>query len=259
MQIRTVFITGAGSGIGATAARRFHAEGWFVGLYDLNAASVAELAAELGDNCCHGELDVCNRNAADAAVADFVAHTSGRFDALINNAGIFRDEAIVETDPAYLKLMMDVNMGGVVNCLLAAYPYLKATPDSHLVNIASTAAIYGAAHEAVYCATKFFVRGLTEALRTEWANDDIIVNTVMPSYVATPMTDGVYLSHKTEEKMLTADEVCDAIYEAATTRGMYWILPRSGRFLSFLVRKMPLRWMPAIAAKLSYGNKEPRS
>ena len=252
-QTKTIFITGAGSGIGANTARLFAAKGWFVGLYDLNPESVAKLSDELGANCCHGFIDVTDRVAVDTAFEQFSAVTDGGLDVMLNNAGLFQDKPFIEADPDFLDLMMRVNMDGVVNCARAAYALLKNTPDSHLVNMCSASAIYGVPHNAVYSATKFFVRGLTEALRIEWNRDDITVNMVMPSYIVTPMTDGVKLSHPSDD-ILSVDEVTQAIWEAATSRGMYWIMPRSSRALNFLVRKLPLEAVPGFALRKVNSN-----
>jgi len=246
-EARTIFITGAGSGIGAAVARLFASRGWFVGLYDLDLESVKRLAMDLGDNACADHIDVADRSSVDEAMASFSQLTGGRLDVMLNNAGLFRDERFVEADHDYLERMMRVNMNGVVNGARAAWPLLKATPDSRLINMGSAASIYGVPNEAVYSATKFFVRGLTEALRVEWEEDDITVNVVMPSYVATPMTSGVRLSHDHGGKLLTADQIAAATWKAATTRGMYWVLPGLARLQWALARKLPLKWVPGFS------------
>jgi NADP-dependent 3-hydroxy acid dehydrogenase YdfG len=245
---KTIFITGAGSGIGAAAARYFSGQGWFVGLYDLNQKSVEIVAKELGEDCCHGFIDVVDRTVVNKAFEHFSSTTAGRLDVMLNNAGLFQDKPFNEADPDYLDLMMRVNIDGVVNCSRAAHPLLKATADSHLVNLSSASALYGVPNSAVYSASKFFVRGLSEALRIEWEKDNITVNMVMPSYVATPMCDGVELSHDSSE-ILTVDEVVVAIWEAATGKGMYWILPRSARIGNFFLRKLPLNLVPRFTSR----------
>lgn len=257
MELKTVFITGAGSGIGEATARRFHAEGWYVGLYGLHLDHEQRVADELGDRCHAGQVDVRDRNAVNLAFERFAQHTGGRLDALINNAGIFEDRLFSEADPEFLQRMMDINMNGVVHCLQAAYPLLKATPGAHAVNIGSSSSIYGTPNNAIYSSTKAFVRSLTEALRIEWATDDIVANVIMPSYTTTPMTQGVHLSHQTEA-MLTVDEVVDAIWEAANSRGMYWLMPRSQRLYNFLLRKLPMQLGPWLADRLTYRNRKDR-
>jgi NADP-dependent 3-hydroxy acid dehydrogenase YdfG len=248
--LKTVFITGAGSGIGATAARMYAKNGWFVGLYDLNVESVEALSTELGENSCFGFVNVTDRDAVDAAFSEFSEKTGGRLDVMLNNAGLFQDKPFVEADEKFIDLMMHVNMDGLVNCSRAAYPLLKQTPDSHLVNMGSASSIYGVPHNGIYSATKFFVHGLTEALRIEWEVDDITVNVVMPSYVATPMTQGVKLSHDKSGKLLTADQIAEAIWQASTTKGMYWILPFASRVQQFIVKLTPLALLPGLSKKL---------
>jgi NAD(P)-dependent dehydrogenase (short-subunit alcohol dehydrogenase family) len=253
MNCKTVFITGAGSGIGAATARYFANLGWFIGLYDLNLASVEALSSRLGGNNCFAQLDVTAPDSVTAAFAHFAAKTDGRLDVMVNNAGLFQDRPFAEADAEFLRLMMRVNMEGVVNCARAAYPLLKTTPDSHLVNIGSGSSIYGVPNNAVYSSTKSFVQSLTEALRVEWDAVEITVNVVMPLYVATPMTEGVSLSHIGESKMLTAEEIAAAVYEAATTRGMYWLMPAKARLLFSLIRKMPSIWLSGFAKNYLSG------
>src|ERR1700760_3434296 len=110
---------------------------------------------------------------------------------------------------------IDINTKGVVNGLHAAFPYLRATPKSVVVNLASASAIYGQAELAVYSATKFFVRGITEALDIEWTRYDIRVIAIWPLYVQTAMTDTIKTG--TTESLginLTAQDVADAIAAA---------------------------------------------
>src|SRR6201994_3363547 len=110
---------------------------------------------------------------------------------------------------------IDINAKGVVNGLHAAFPYLRDTANSVVVNLASASAIYGQPELAVYSATKFFVRGLTEALDIEWGRYGIRVIAIWPLYVQTAMTHGV--STGTTKSLginLTAQDVADAIIAA---------------------------------------------
>ena len=134
---------------------------------------------------------------------------------MINNAGILlagRFEDIAVT--GHLK-EIDINTKGVVNGLHAAFPYLRSTPKSVVVNLASASAIYGQAELAVYSATKFFVRGITEALDIEWSRYGIRVVAMWPLYVQTAMTADIKTG--TTESLgirLTAQDVADAIVAA---------------------------------------------
>ena len=86
---------------------------------------------------------------------------------------------------------VEVNVTGVVNSCHTAYPYLRATPGAQVVNLCSASAIYGQPELATYSATKFAVRGLTEALDLEWEDDDITVTAIWPLFVNTAMVDGM--------------------------------------------------------------------
>ncbi len=187
---QSIFITGAASGIGAETARFFARKGWNCGLYDVNTDGLASVAAEIGSAALHiSRLDVRNRDDWQAAVAGFSAATGGRMDVLFNNAGVGRHGWFEEIAPADNDWVIDVNIKGVVNGVHACLPLLKATSGARIVNTASTAGIVGAPQLAVYSATKWAVRGLTEALDAEFRDLGIRVTSLMPWFIDTPILD----------------------------------------------------------------------
>lgn len=181
---KSAFITGAASGIGKEVARRLLAQGWRVALADLNAAQLAATAAELGGDHTVLPLDVTDAAAVAAALAAFCP--DGCLDLLLNNAGILSVGKFIDIPAARHDLIVDINIKGVLHCAHAAHPYLKAA-QGQLINLSSASAIFGTPDFASYSASKFAVRGLTEALAVEWAADGIRVCDVMPPFVATPM------------------------------------------------------------------------
>jgi NAD(P)-dependent dehydrogenase (short-subunit alcohol dehydrogenase family) len=188
---KAIFITGGGSGIGRVVAQYFAAKGWFVGLADIDAAGLAETTSLLpdGPSSTH-RLDVRDRAAWDAALADFAA-VAGRIDVVFNNAGVAHGGPLAGNSQNEIDQLIDVNFRGVAYGAQAAYPHLKASaPGSCLLNTASAAGIYGTGGLAVYSATKFAVRGLTEALDGEWAADGIKVRSLMPGFIDTPLLHG---------------------------------------------------------------------
>jgi NAD(P)-dependent dehydrogenase (short-subunit alcohol dehydrogenase family) len=121
----------------------------------------------------------------DAVVAELGQETGGRLDLLFNNAGVgaagfFEEIPIEET-----RKVIDVNLLGVINGIYAALPLLKATPGSLCFTTSSSAATFGAPGLAAYTATKFAVKGLTEALAVELSRCDVRVADVLPGVIDT--------------------------------------------------------------------------
>lgn len=254
-QSKSIFVTGAGSGIGAATARLFHQNAWTVGAYDFDVTSVQALAKELGAGCIAGPLDVTDRVSVDSAIADFAESSNGQLDVLCNSAGVFYDVAFAEQSEASLDHLIAVNTKGVLNCAQSAFGLLKATEGAKLINIGSAASIYGIPNETVYSATKFFVRGVSEALQLEWREHDIGVSLIMPGYVSTPMVENADRISWAERfgVHLTAEDVAGTIWQAAHSNRLYWPLPKENRLLMTLVRKLPLRMVPWFTGKVFYG------
>jgi NADP-dependent 3-hydroxy acid dehydrogenase YdfG len=215
---KAVFITGAAAGIGRATALTFARKGYTVGGYDIDEVGLKTLADEidqLGATAVVGHLDVTDAGEMAQRVSEFAEAVGGRLDVMINNAGIMLTGRFEEIDVARHLKEIDINAKGVVNGLHAAFPYLRATPNSVVVNLASASAIYGQAELANYSATKFFVRGITEALDIEWHRHGIRVIAMWPLYVQTAMTDNIKTG--TTQSLgihLTAQDVADAIARA---------------------------------------------
>ncbi|WP_207841567.1 SDR family oxidoreductase [Williamsia soli] len=218
MTSRSVFITGAAAGIGRHTALTFARKGYSIGAYDIDEAGLATLADEvkgLGTQIVTGHLDVTDAEEFTARLDEFAAANGGRLDVLINNAGILLAGPFEEIPLATQHKQIDINIKGVTNGCHSAYRHLKATPGSVVVNIASASAIYGQAELASYSATKFYVRGLTEALDIEWGPQGIRVVAMWPLFVQTAMTANV--STGTTNSLgikLGPQDVADAIVAA---------------------------------------------
>jgi NADP-dependent 3-hydroxy acid dehydrogenase YdfG len=215
---KSVFITGAAAGIGRATALTFARNGFVVGGYDIDEVGLKSLADEIdrtGGTAHVGHLDVTDPDETAARISEFATAAGDRLDVLVNNAGILRAGRFEEMDLAGHFKEIDINTKGVVNGLYAAFPYLRRTPNSVVVNLSSASAIYGQAELANYSATKFFVRGITEALDIEWHRYGIRVIAMWPLYVQTAMTKDVKTG--TTESLgirLTAQDIADAIVKA---------------------------------------------
>jgi NAD(P)-dependent dehydrogenase (short-subunit alcohol dehydrogenase family) len=188
---KSIFVTGAGSGIGRATAQLFAERGWFVGLFDVNAEGLEETAASLPEGQrISMTFDVRDRSGWARAVEAFGQATNRRMHVLFNNAGVGKGGWIEEMSDDDIDLVLDVNLKGVINGVNAALPLLRETPGARIVNTASVAGVFGAPKLAVYCATKFGVRGLTEALDVEFSRYGVRVVSLMPWFIDTAILDG---------------------------------------------------------------------
>ncbi len=239
--MKTIFITGAAHGIGLATARHFAAQGWYVGLYDINQEGLQKLL-DSGEftRACGQACDVTDRHSIAAAFEHFSEHTNGRLDVLVNNAGLLSSGPFESIEPQAHEQIIDVNVKGLTNVAQAAFPMLRETPGSALVNLCSVSSIHGIPLLAVYSASKFYVNGLTEALHIEWAPHDIRVTSVKPPVVNTAM--GHQLDPSLTEKMamdMQPDHVAEAIQMAVEGRRMGYVLGTSARLWSWLDRFLP--------------------
>ena len=185
---KTIFLTGAASGIGRATAELFASRGWFCGLSDIDMAGLAETLRRIGpDNGMTVRLDVRDREQWAEAMAAFGAASGGGMHVLFNNAGIGRHGWFEDIPPADSDAIVDINVKGVINGVYAALPLLKQVAGGRIVNVASAAGLYGSPQLAVYSATKFAVRGLTEALDLEFDSLGVKVTSLMPFFVDTPI------------------------------------------------------------------------
>jgi NADP-dependent 3-hydroxy acid dehydrogenase YdfG len=261
---KSIFITGAASGIGAETARYFSKRGWYCGLYDVNSASLAQVADEIGMKNCHvATLDVRKRADWAAAVNGFGEATEGAMNVLFNNAGIGRHGWFEDVSGEDNDALIDVNVKGVINGVHACLPLLKATPASRIVNTASTAGIVGAPQLAVYSASKFAVRGLTEALDAEFRDLDIRVTSLMPWFVDTPILDmgasegsNVKMSDQMRENGMTVYPVsmaAERAWDAAHGKETHYMVGKDAEQARFMTR-----WLPGAIRKRVKASVPPR-
>lgn len=229
--MKHILITGAASGIGAASARLFHARGWRVGLLDRDAESLAALAGQL-----HGAwqraLDVTDEQAVAQALQGFCGE-AGALHVLFNCAGLLRFgyfEAISTQEHAQI---LQVNVLGLLQVTHAAFPYLKAA-QGQVINMGSASGLYGTPHMVSYSASKFAVRGFTEALELEWRRHGIRVGDLMPPFVATPMVDSQRFTPPTLRRLgvaLRAEDIARAAWRQVHA-------PRVHRVIHWLFRLM---------------------
>ncbi|MFD8544608.1 SDR family oxidoreductase [Streptomyces sp. NPDC059649] len=190
--VKVVAITGASSGIGEATARRLAADGHRLFLGARRTDRLDQLVTEItatGGTAATQRLDVTE--AAD--VQDFVAAATeryGRVDVMVNNAGVMPLSPLEALRAEEWNRMIDVNMRGVLHGISAALPVMRVQGGGHIVNIASVGAHEVSPTAAVYCATKFAVRAISEGLRQESAGD-VRVTLVSPGVTESELADSI--------------------------------------------------------------------
>jgi short-subunit dehydrogenase len=149
-------------------------------------------------------------------------------------------------------LLVDVNAKGVVHVVDAAFPFLKATPGAHVVAMSSTSAEYGTPHHAVYSATKFFVRGYTEALNLEYAAHGIQVSAIYVAYVKTGMVLDAPVKAASVERLgvkVEPRQVAEHVWRAVHGTRSHWRVGFDAKMLHAATRLLGSAMAP-IAKKL---------
>ena len=180
-----VVITGAGSGIGRALAIEAAREGAFLALSDWNEAGVKETERLAGAR--RGlarKVDVRSEQEV-SAFADEVARELGGAHVIVNNAGVTVSDFVGTMKRTDFEWLMDINFWGVVRGTEAFLPQLKAKDEAHVVNISSVFGLIGVPSQSAYNASKFAVRGYTEALRQELHSSSVRVTCVHPGGVKT--------------------------------------------------------------------------
>ncbi len=252
MAAKSIFITGAASGMGREGARLFRGNGWRVGAIDRNDDGLAALTSDIGtDGLWTRAVDVTDKAAFHSALADFCAgNPGGGLDMMWNNAGIGHSGWFEDVPYDDAMGIVDVNFKAVLTGAYLSLPYLKKSPGSLMFSTSSSSATYGMPQLAVYSATKHAVKGLTEALSVEWRRHGVRVADVLPGLIETailtttpdhsgrggetiPMAEiRARAPKKGMFRLMPASSVADAAWRAYQHRTrLHWYVPASIRWI----------------------------
>ncbi|MDP2275687.1 MAG: SDR family oxidoreductase [Archangium sp.] len=184
MTTSVAVVTGASSGIGRALAKQLDAEGYSLVLCDVNEPGLRETQALLERGSQRVTLDVSNRAAVQAMAADVIA-THGRIDLVINNAGVTVDATIAEVSLEDFEWLFGINFWGVVYGTKAFLPKMLEQRSGTIVNISSVFGMIGFPRQGTYNASKFAVRGFTEALWCELEGTGVTAVSVHPGGIKT--------------------------------------------------------------------------
>ena len=255
-------VTGAASGIGrALAVRLAREQVAGIAIADVNAEGLAETAGLVGGypgKATRHSVDVSNADAMREFAAD-VAGAHGRVTHVINNAGVALAGTIKEATLEEIHWLMGINFWGVVHGTKFFMPYLEKESSAHIVNISSLFGLIAPPGNGAYCASKFAVRGFTEALRHELAGTSIAVSVVHPGGIRTNIVNsarisaGVTMSPEEIEARkaqvnknldrTTPDEAAAIIVSGIKARQPRIIVGTDARILSLIARLFPRRYL----------------
>lgn len=180
---RKALVTGGASGIGTAIAERLSAEGAEVWVGDVNVEGAEQVAGEINGHAI--ELDVTDLDAAQAAV-----EAIGEIAILVNNAGTDEFGFFPTTTPVQWQRVIDINLGGVLNCTAAALPVMQQAGYGRIVSISSEAGRVGSKGSAVYSAAKAGVIGFTKVIARENGRYNVTANAIAPGPIETPLLMG---------------------------------------------------------------------
>jgi NADP-dependent 3-hydroxy acid dehydrogenase YdfG len=230
---KVAVVTGASSGIGEAAARELARRGAAIALAARNEERLRFLGREIeaaGGRALAVRTDVADRSSVESMIERTVGEF-GRVDVLVNNAGLGLSGRIAELKPDDLRHLFEVNVLGPLNCVQAALP--RMTAGGRIINVSSVVGKRAIPKVGGYCATKFALNALSDALRVEVAARGIAVTTVYPGTTLTSFRDN---SRRTGDerrgwrpKGVTPERVAEKIADAAEGGGRDVYVTRKDR------------------------------
>ena len=206
-----IVITGAGSGLGKSIALHFAANGDTICAVDRDKESLEKLAKEHPDNIFIYPVDISEstrvRNAFSSIVKDHNV-----IDVLVNNAGTHMNSEFADIDYDMIDKMIDINVKGMLYCTRAALPEMKRNKSGHIINISSVAGLRGAPKRSLYIASKHAMVGFGDALAQELIPHGILLVTLCPGGIDTPLWDAKNNPYGGDEKkLIKPDDIAELI------------------------------------------------
>ncbi len=201
---KVCIVTGSGSGIGSAIAERFAHAGGKVYVADIDEAAAAQTVSRIRSGEGHAEvaaLDITDEVGCQALVRR-VMDESGRCDVLVNNAGVGHVGTILDTSPADLERLWQVNLMGAYHLSRAVLPGMIARRSGSIINIGSVAAITGMESRFAYTITKHAVMGMTRAMAMDHGPTGVRINCICPGRTQTPFVEARLREYSNPEDYL---------------------------------------------------------
>lgn len=261
---RVAVVTGAGSGMGRALALALAERGAHLAVADVDRSGLAGTAEQIAERgrgtrarrCTTHHVDVADREAV-YRFADEVMTQHGAVHLLFNNAGVSVTGEVRQLDHADMHWLMNINFWGVVHGCKAFLPHLLQAETAHIVNTASVFGLMSVPGQSLYNASKFAVKGFTDALHQELADTPVRVSCVLPGGVKTNIVrtsryvpaDNEAPSREEFEARFeqiarrTPAQAADEILRGVERDKARILVGRDARFISVLVRLLPVRYM----------------
>ncbi|WP_152051463.1 SDR family NAD(P)-dependent oxidoreductase [Tautonia marina] len=242
----TIYLTGAGRGIGRATALALAARGYRLGLIDRDAEGLREVAERLDSSGCHHAVrcaDVTDLASVRAATAELDSKV-GPPDVLVACAGVGGLTLLPDLQPEALRTMLDVNVVGVAHAIDAVLPGMIARKRGHLVGISSVAGYRGMPWMAAYSASKAALTTYLEGLRPALKRRGVTITTVYPGFVRTAMTEGT--PFRRPIRMMEPEQAAAYLVRAIERRPRDAVFPFGTALGMGFLRRMPGRvydWM----------------
>lgn len=262
---KTAVVTGAASGIGRAIAVSLARRGCHLALADIDEVGMAGTAAMVGEHqvrVSQHRLDVADRGAV-AAFPDIVAAEHNGVDVLVNNAGVAAGGTFEQLAEEDFEWLFEINFWGVVRMTRAFLPRLRASDDARVVNISSVYGIIAPPEQTAYSASKFAVRGFTEALRHELEGSGVGVSVVHPGGVATSIAEKARVpAGVTEEEITQRRErhqkllrlppaiAGETIVRGIERRQSRILVGSDAKAISLIARLLPRRYWKVMARRI---------
>lgn len=211
--MKTIIVTGGGTGLGKELALLFAQKGYHLLLTGRNANTLTAAKIEIEEN--GGRADILTLDIRSSEeISKKTNEITDKYSVygLINNAGVGHFGPFQEISEQEIREMLETNVLGTILMTKAVLPLLEKQGEGRVMNIISTAGLRGKVHEAGYCASKFAVRGFTESLQKEYADSNIQFNAVYMGGMDTPFwAESDYV--KDPSRLMSAKEVAEIIIE----------------------------------------------
>jgi len=224
LEDKIALVTGGGAGIGRAVAETFAREGAHVVVADIDGEAAQEVADAIvkANGAANAQTVDITDTAQVKALMDEIKSAHGRLDVLVNNAGVGARADFRHLSDEDWEQVWAVNLDGTVRCAREAFDLMRASGKASVINLSSVMSAKHTRQMAVYSATKYALRGLSQALRDELRPHDVAVSTVYPAFAATPMLAGgvdAKLLARLEAagfRHYTAESIAKAIWKAVT-------------------------------------------